>query len=685
MSSLVMESLGWALLHSLWQGTLVALGLAAALLMVGARAANARYALACGALVLAVVLPVVTGVRHATQARAERRQEQSSRPHGLRATPEGFERWTPRESDAFTSRAEGRPGFLLEQAEHKAQGWWAPLVERARASLTGLLRWLVIAWVAGVGLTSGRLTAQWVQLRQLARRALPAPQEWQERLDALSQRLGLKHAVRLLQTTEVDVPSTVGWLSPVVLLPMSALSGLPSRQLEMVLAHELAHIRRHDFAVNLAQVVVETLFFYHPAVHWMSDVIRVEREHCCDDVAVSASGNSVSYARALTALETLRVQPELLHAMSALGGSLPDRVRRLVSPPASRCSSRWVAGASVLTLVSSLAIAAPLTSLVLGQSPAPATTLAAPAPVEPPEPAAPVEPPEPAEPAAFAAPPAPAAVPAVPRPLTPPPGFREAPTPRPQVKLAMRGPDEAREDKTRVGSGQPLTVDQLVELKLAGVTPEKVRELESLGYEATVSDVVELGHTGVTLEYLKQMNAAFGRKLPTDMLVELRAVGVTPEYVRALRESGFETKDPDEVVQARAVGVSEEYVRELGAAGYSNLSLEDLSHLRAVGVDPEFVRGMSRLGLPKLSSKNLQHLRAVGVTPEWLSKMRAAGLEMKDPDELVELRAVNVSPEFIRELNDAGLKNLSSRELVRLRSGGVDAEFIRRMRDTRKQ
>ncbi|QSQ11782.1 M56 family metallopeptidase [Myxococcus landrumensis] len=664
MSGLVMESLGWALLHSLWQGTLVALGLAAALLMVGARAANTRYALACGALMLAVVMPVVTGVRHATQARAERRLEQSSPMHGRRSTPEGFARWTPRE--------ESRPGFLLELSEPKAQAWWAPMVERARASLAGLLRWLVLAWVAGVGLTSGRLTAQWVQLRQLARRALPAPQEWQERLDALSQRLGLKRAVRLLQTTEVDVPSTVGWLSPVVLLPVSALSGLPTRQLEMVLAHELAHIRRHDFAVNLAQVVVETLFFYHPAVHWMSERIRVEREHCCDDVAVSASGNSLSYARALTALETLRVQPELLHAMSALGGSLPDRVRRLVSPPASRCSSRWVAGASVLTLVSSLAIAAPLTSLVLGQSPEPTSTAAMPPPPESPEPPA------------FVAPTAPVAPPGVPRPMTPPPGFRVAAAPQPQVKLAMRGPDEKREDKTRVGSGQPLTVDQLVELKLAGVTPEKVRELESLGYEATVSDVVELGHTGVTLEYLKQMNAAFGRKLAADMLVELRAVGVTPEYVRALRESGFATKDPDEVVQARAVGVTEQYVRELGAAGYSNLSLEDLSHLRAVGVDPDFIRGMSRLGLPKLSSQNLQHLRAVGVTPEWLSQMRAAGLEMKDPDELVELRALNVSPEFIRELNDAGLKNLSSRELVRLRSGGVDAEFIRRMRDTKK-
>ncbi|MFP2964459.1 M56 family metallopeptidase, partial [Myxococcus sp. 1LA] len=242
------------------------------------------------------------------------------------------------------------------------------LLQRALSQVEAHMHWLVLAWVAGVGLSSGRMAAEWMKLRRLADRALPAPEAWQQRLDALSSRLGLRRTVRLLQTYDVDVPAAMGWLSPVVLLPVSTLSGLPARQLEMVLAHELAHIRRHDFAVNLAQVLVETLLFFHPAVRWISHVIRVEREHCCDDVAVAASGNSVSYARALTALEALRVFPSTTSpAMSALGGSLPERVRRLISLPTSRCASRWAAGASVLTLVSSLAVAAPLTSLMLGQ------------------------------------------------------------------------------------------------------------------------------------------------------------------------------------------------------------------------------------------------------------------------------------------------------------------------------
>ncbi|MCK8501522.1 M56 family metallopeptidase [Myxococcus fulvus] len=637
MSSLVMESLGWALVHSLWQGALVAVGLAAALLTVGRHAANARYALACGALVLAVALPVATGVRHATRARAE----QSASWRGEAAPAFQAARAQVMERVSRALRADSRPA--LEAARDRGFDWreatpataLAWLWERASKAAPTLLRWLVFAWVAGVGLSSGRLTAEWVRLHQLARRALPAPREWKERLDALSGRLGLKRAVRLLQSVEVDVPSTVGWLSPVVLLPVSTLSGLPARQLEMVLAHELAHIRRHDFAVNLAQVVVETLFFYHPAVRWMSNVIRVEREHCCDDVAVGASPNPVSYARALTALETLRVMPAVeSHAMSALGGSLPERVRRLVSPPASRCSSRWVAGASVLTLVSGLAVAAPLASLVMAQTP-PRTLAMLPVPPAPPAPAAPPAPPFPAMDVKvdFAS--------------------KVKLAAAPQVKVDFEREDDV-DGSTRVGAGQPLSVDQLVALKVAGVTPERVKELRGMGLEPTVSNLVGMGHAGVTPEFVKRMNEVFGRKLEAGMLVELRHLGVTPEYVAALSGAGFETKNPRDVMDARAVGVSEQYVQGLKEAGYSGLPLQQVIELRAVGVDPGFISALGKSGLTKLTADQLQELRAVGVNPD-----------------------------FLRELNAAGLKNLTPEELVRLRTGGVDAEFIRRMRDTK--
>jgi beta-lactamase regulating signal transducer with metallopeptidase domain len=704
MSSLLLESLGWALLHSLWQGALVALLLAVALATVGRRAAHARYALACGALVLSLALPAVTGWRHSSEARgaaAEAGPRVSSRErlHAVRETG-------PRA--ALSSREWVRTAPRVEAPERVSPLEWL------RDTVAAHLRWLVLAWVAGVGLCSGRMTAEWVKLRRLAARARPAPVEWQERLDALAARLGLGRAVRLLQSASVDVPAAVGWLSPVVLLPVSALSGLSARQLEMVLAHELAHIRRHDFAVNLAQVLVETLLFYHPAVRWVSHVIRVEREHCCDDVAVGASGGALSYARALTALEELRVLPTVQGpAMSALGGSLPERVRRLVTAPAARCSSKWVAGASVLTLASSLAVAAPLTSLVLGRAESePSTSATAPSgevrtglaaapngnaralPVAPPAPGAPPH----VSPAAPPAPPAagvassavknalvaPAVIAPVPGALAAAPAPAPAPAPKPNPRDSDDDDDDA-DERTQVGVGQPLSVDQLVALKVAGVTPARVQELSAMGYAPTVANLVSMGHAGVTPEYAKDMSTRFGRKLDADDLVQMKHLGVTPAYIEALKAAGFTTNDPDDLVQARAVGVDEAYVRELKNAGYTGMSLEDISELRAVGVDAAYIQALGQRGLSKLAADDLQQLRAVGVTPEWLDRMREAGVQTKDAEELTELRALGVDPAFLRELSDAGLKDLSVDELVRLRSGGVDADFIRKMRDSRQK
>ena len=126
-----------------------------------------------------------------------------------------------------------------------------------------------------------------------------------------------------------QTPAVIGWIRPVVLLPASALSGLEPGQIEALLAHELAHIRRHDYLVNLLQTAVETLLFYHPAVWWVGRQMRAERENCCDDLAVAVCGDALVYARALTELEQIRIAAPRL-AMAANDGSLLNRVRRLL-------------------------------------------------------------------------------------------------------------------------------------------------------------------------------------------------------------------------------------------------------------------------------------------------------------------------------------------------------------------
>src|SRR5258707_8817592 len=183
--------------------------------------------------------------------------------------------------------------------------------------------------------------------------------EWRRPPTRLSDALNLRRGVELLESAAVEVPTVIGFVKPVILLPVATLSGLSTDQIEMILAHELAHIRRHDFLINLIQAVVETLLFYHPAVWWISHCVRVEREHCCDDMAIAVCGNPLQYARALTRLEELRVDPA--HAfIAANGGSLLSRIRRLIPQRAESPNgpSRWAAGAALLTVLLAL-LAAP--------------------------------------------------------------------------------------------------------------------------------------------------------------------------------------------------------------------------------------------------------------------------------------------------------------------------------------
>jgi GWxTD domain-containing protein len=123
----------------------------------------------------------------------------------------------------------------------------------------------------------------------------------------------------------------IGHLRPLILIPIGLLTGMSVEQIESILLHELAHIRRYDYLVNMVQTSIESLLFYHPLVWWISRVIRTEREHCCDDWAATVSGNTHEYARALTALERSRWGASE-SALAATGGSLVKRVRRLLIP-----------------------------------------------------------------------------------------------------------------------------------------------------------------------------------------------------------------------------------------------------------------------------------------------------------------------------------------------------------------
>ena len=337
----LLDAAGWALVHSLWQGALVAGLYACFAALVPRRAANVRYAGGVAALGLLLLLPVLTA---GLSVRA---------PRGLFAResvpPEGA--WS--DSGAASGRAlrAGKePAALVPNGSALAAMPQASTLRAwAEERLTVLLPWLVCAWLSGVLLLASRMIGAWLLVLRLRRSAGAVPERFEELLARVSGRLRVQRAVRLCRSALVEVPTVVGHLRPIILIPAGALVGLTPQQLEAVLAHELAHVRRYDYAVNLLQTVVETLLFYHPAAWWLSGRVRAEREHACDDAAVEATGDALSYARALAALEQLRADagPPVALALAANGGSLMQRIQRLVNNDTRTHSRRPFAAAAV--------------------------------------------------------------------------------------------------------------------------------------------------------------------------------------------------------------------------------------------------------------------------------------------------------------------------------------------------
>lgn len=604
----VVHAIAQALLHSLWQGALIAAVLFATRQTFIRAAANVRYVLACIALVAMLAAPAVTAVLS---------YEPGPRTSALPA-------FGP---PAVVAEPGVQPPSLAPPSE-------APVVAASPLMPRRYLVFVVAAWLLGVAFCALRLAADSVRLRVLLRSAEPAPDVWQVRLDRMARKMGVPRMVTLLQSAKVKAPCAARFLRPVVIAPVSVFTALSARDLEMIIAHELAHIRRHDFFVNLLQRVAESLLFFNPAARWVSAVIRVERENCCDDAAVLATGNKLGYARALTELAALSATPDLRGAvMSAAGGSLGDRVRRLVLPSSSSGGARWVAGITALLLVSTLAVAAPLSVIEAGSPKTP-----------PPPPTVPegIMPPAALE-ALSQIVPAPQ-----PLPIPIPSAMAQPPEPNVKVKIKEERKHERKERAERRTSDGELSVDELVGLRVAKITPEYVESLRGVGLDPDVETLVALGHARVTADYVTQMREVFGPEVEVDDLVSMAHVGVTPEFVQGLRSAGFNPIEAEDAISARAVGVSPAYLKQMKEAGVPLTSLEDVAGMRAVGVTPEYVR-----------------------------ELKSAGYDVKSVDELTTMRAVGVSPEYIQSLRDAGLKNLTIDDLVQLKATGVDRTFLR--------
>jgi len=344
LSQEIIQKLGWTLLHFIWQAAVAASLLAILLRLLRKSTPSLRYILACLALALIVLLPIITIQLVPISAQHPAAHIESSPVPIVLPTID----MPATETIVFEEPV---------QPESVTPVYSVSWKQRTVATLEPALPYIVSGWLIGVFALSIWHMGGWAQLQRLKRRMVKqVDNTLHSKLKVLAQRLRVKQAVQLMESALVQIPTVIGWLRPVILLPASALTGLSSEQLEAILAHELAHIRRCDYLINILQTVVEILGFYHPAVWWVSHKIRAERENCCDDLAVSISGDPVCYARALTSMEEIRTGQGQL-AVAATGGNLFKRIYRLLGKDKTdKTGFSWIPAAAAILLIIALVI-----------------------------------------------------------------------------------------------------------------------------------------------------------------------------------------------------------------------------------------------------------------------------------------------------------------------------------------
>lgn len=300
----------WTLIHSLWQGLMLAAGAGLLVLMTRKRPAARRYNLLAALFFVFMGVVVITFINEW--------QPVAKVQAGSAAGEMANDRWARQDQPQVAANDGFNPVSYIE----KFTGYFDQ-----HASLV-VAAWFLIFLAKMVKLLGGLVYIQ--RIRQY--KVQPPDQSWSKRMNELAMILGIKPTVQLLQSALVQVPVVAGWLKPVILLPVGLMANLPPAQVEAIILHELAHIRRRDFMINLVQSFAETLFFFNPAVRWLSALLRQEREHCCDDMAIAITQSKTGYIQALVSFQEYQLEntPQYVMAFPGKKDQLLNRVKRII-------------------------------------------------------------------------------------------------------------------------------------------------------------------------------------------------------------------------------------------------------------------------------------------------------------------------------------------------------------------
>ena len=527
MKTATFQSLGWALIHFSWQAAAIfALYLMAEFGLRNVRS-HTRYLLALATLCsMFLVFAATLGYEALHNVVAS--------PHPVVTVP----------VTAFTSQVE------LLANRPKALHW------------TTVLPWLDGVWMLGVIGLSMRSLGGWLWLQRLRRSATQAaPEAIQARFQKVCAKVGIAHVPKLRISQIVPGPMTIGILRTLVLLPASALLALSPEQLEAILAHELAHIRRADYFWNLVQTLAETLFFFHPAVWWLGKRLRDQREQCCDDIAVEVCSDPLVYATALFRLESQRAAG--LNLAMALDGhqsqtTFRSRILRILGQATPQSARAQLRPLSLMAVCISLFFLFSPFPRVLGN----------------------------------------AAAQSLP------------------VKRILAVPTEI------VGAGKNLSIRSTqgtsAQPKPAGVDGDPEAQ-HSLTPSPAPSQVTE--SAAEYFEYEKQMRAV-GYDVNEGQYEVMQRAGITPAYAKEMSNLGFGRPSAGTLLKLKEQNVTGQDPTTLRAAGVEPRGFNDLISCRIFNITPEFIAGMRAAGFDSIPPGKLRALRALGVTPEYAKAMK---------------------------------------------------------------
>lgn len=297
----IVQAFGWMLLHAVWQGFVITFLAAGVLFLLRRRASYGRYWTGISALLLQVMVSAGT--------------------FALYYQPRVLQVAMPKVTDFTQPLVTKSTQVMISMPWYKQTLWF----------LQSHLDTIVLFWVIGASVLLLRLIGSWIYVQQLKAEGIRLTESRiQEMFRRIATKLNIRSTVHLFESVRVSTPVVIGFIKPVVLLPVGLATGLTTKQIEAILAHELAHVKRFDYLVNLLQSLVEVVYFYHPALWWLSSRVRTEREHCCDDVAVQVCGDKLAFARALAEVEAFRQSPALAMAFASKKGMMLQRVKRVL-------------------------------------------------------------------------------------------------------------------------------------------------------------------------------------------------------------------------------------------------------------------------------------------------------------------------------------------------------------------